>query len=604
MLYPKANSARAILDLDGIWAFKLDVPGEEDTWMNHKLEEPDYIAVPASYNDQKEGLQYRDHFGFVYYQRSFEVPKTLKGERIILRFGSATHFAKVYLNGKPVCEHKGGFLPFEAEINDFLIDGENLLSVAVSNRIDYSTLPVGTENGANFFGGTNPDFESIRQLPPKEENVPNFDFFNYSGLHRPVLIYTTPRDSHIDDITITTALDGDTAIVTYKIEGTGDVASSVRILDETGDCVGSCEGDEGSVVVQDSKLWEPGHPYLYSLLATRGEDCYTEEFGIRTVTVKGTQFLINGKPFYFKGAAKHEDSALRGKGLDEVLNVKDIDLLHWMGANSIRTSHYPYSEEMLRLCDREGIVVIDETPAVGLSFGAGDKEGGWKKFKTASHHEDVLRDLISRDKNHPCVVMWSIANEPNTSDEPKAALNYFTPLIKLVHEIDPGKRPATIVVPNNDYTKDLVSKAVDVVCLNRYYGWYNLSGDLKRAAAAFANEMEYWKQQGKPVMMTEYGADTMPGLHMATPGMWSEEYQVEYYKAMNAVLDAEPFIVGEQVWNFADFATCQGINRVDGNKKGLFTRDRRPKMAAHYFKERWHAIPDFDYKKARDEQVG
>ena len=109
--------------------------------------------------------------------------------------------------------------------------------------------------------------------------------------------------------------------------------------------------------------------------------------------------------------------------------------------------------------------------------------------------------------------------------------------------------------------------------------------------------MKYWAELGKPAMITEYGADTVAGLHSATPNMFTEEYQMEYYRAMNAVLDQCPFIIGEQMWNFADFATIQGVMRVDGNKKGLFTRDRRPKLAAHYFRQRWEEIPDFGYKK-------
>ena len=148
----------------------------------------------------------------------------------------------------------------------------------------------------------------------------------------------------------------------------------------------------------------------------------------------------------------------------------------------------------------------------------------------------------------------------------------------------------------NDFTKDKTLPITDVICLNRYYGWYVYGGDLKAAAQALKIELDYWANLEKPVMFTEYGADTVAGLHAATPTMFSEEYQKAFYKMVHAVTDGYDFFIGEQVWNFADFATVQGIMRVDGNKKGIFTRDRRPKLAAHYFRHRWQQIPDFGYK--------
>ena len=138
---------------------------------------------------------------------------------------------------------------------------------------------------------------------------------------------------------------------------------------------------------------------------------------------------------------------------------------------------------------------------------------------------------------------------------------------------------------------------MDVVCINRYYGWYNLSGDLDAACYGLNLELDFWEKQNKPVMITEYGADAVAGIHECVPEMFSEEFQVEFYKRQNAQFDKRKFFIGEHVWNFADFATVQGCMRVDGNKKGLFTRERRPKMAAHYFRERWGEVPDFGYKR-------
>jgi len=287
------------------------------------------------------------------------------------------------------------------------------------------------------------------------------------------------------------------------------------------------------------------------------------------------------------------------------MNAKDISLMKWQGANSFRTSHYPYSEEMMRLCDREGFVVIDETPAVGISLGFGgganfgsskistfDKDNG---IKTFDHHMEVIDDLITRDKNHACVVMWSIANEPDSAVE--GAYEYFKPLYDRAREMDPQKRPCTLVsVQMAPPEKDCSRELSDVICLNRYYGWYFSGADFEVAEKALRKELDTWTKIGKPVIFTEYGTDTVMGLHDTTSVMFTEEYQVDFYKMHSKVFDDYEIVVGEQVWNFADFATSQSIMRVQGNKKGLFTRDRKPKLAAHYFKNRWSHIPDFEYK--------
>ena len=162
----------------------------------------------------------------------------------------------------------------------------------------------------------------------------------------------------------------------------------------------------------------------------------------------------------------------------------------------------------------------------------------------------------------------------------------------------PEKRPCTLTSVQfaGGPDKDISGKLSDVICLNRYYGWYFGGPDLEGSEKALRNELTEWAKTGKPLMFTEYGADTVMGFHDTTPVMFTEEYQLEYYKMNNAVFDEFDFVVGEHVWNFADFATSQSIMRVQGNKKGLFTRDRKPKLAAHYFKERWTKIPDFDYK--------
>lgn len=597
MLYPILTETRQLFDLCGIWKFKLDKAGGIFTESNstQPLTDTMQMAVPASYNDLIECEKVRDHVGWVWYERCLTIPKAALNERIVLRFGSVTHEAKVYLNGKFLVAHKGGFTPFEAEINDYLVEGCNRLTVAVNNIVDETTLPVGLVKEETINGDK------------VVKNLVNFDFFNYAGIHRPVKIYTTPKN-YIDDITIVSNNTSGDVDYDIKIVGSGDV--KVSILDQEEKVVAEGTGTKGQLKINDVKLWMPMNAYLYTLKVelTNGneKDVYCEEFGVRSVKVEKGKFLINNKPFYFKGFGKHEDSYVNGRGMNEALNVKDFSLMKWIGANSFRTAHYPYSEEMMRLADKEGIVVIDETPAVGVHlnfmatslFGGGAKRDTWKEIGTKAAHEQVIHELIERDKNHPCVVMWSVANEP-ASEEP-GAKEYFEPLINLTKELDPQNRPVTVVTHmNSTPDKCQVGDIVDVLCLNRYYGWYVAGGDLELAKQMLADELMGWEKRcpDKPIMFTEYGADTVAGMHDTVPVMFTEEYQVLYYKANNEVVDKFKNFVGEQAWNFADFATSQGIIRVQGNKKGIFTRDRKPKMIAWALRDRWTKIPDFDYKK-------
>lgn len=605
MLYPILTNSRNVTELNGIWNFKLDnTKGFAEKWYAKPLENAISMPVPASYNDLQEGVDFRDHYGWVFYQREFALPESHAKERVVLRLDAVTHYAKVYLNGELIKEHKGGFLPFEVEIQDKLKTDKNLLTIAVSNVIDYTTLPVGGQ--ADILGGLM-GFKAVNSTKPK--NNPNFDFFNYCGITRPVRIYTTPFD-YIRDITVTADVNNKDATLNYQLDVVSADATKtakVEVFAENGELVANAIGLNGKLAIKDVRLWEPLNAYLYEIKVSFGKDVYVLPYGVRTIKVDGLHFLINNKPFYFKGYGKHEDTFPNGRGQNLPMNVKDIALLKWQGANSFRTSHYPYSEEIMRLCDREGIVVIDETTAVGInfSFGGGanfngqkvttfDKEHG---IQTFSHHQDVIRDLIQRDKNHACVVMWSIANEPDSTSE--GAYEYFEPLCKLAKELDPEKRPVTIVgvQSGKDPEDDVISKLSDVICINRYYGWYFGGPDLDVSKQALEAELVKWQKINKPLMFTEYGADTVMGLHDSTSVMYTEEYQVEYYEMNNAVFDKYNFIIGEHVWNFADFATSQSLLRVQGNKKGLFTRDRKPKLAAHYFKKRWHAIPNFNYKK-------
>ncbi|MDD3251327.1 MAG: beta-glucuronidase [Lachnospiraceae bacterium] len=578
MLYPAMTTSRMTFDLNGVWDFKLLGTEAENPWIP--------MPVPSSYNDIYVGRAFADYVGDMLYRRDFTVTPQMLTQRLWLRFGSVTHKAQVWVNEVCLGTHEGGFLPFQFEITALARAGKNELRVLVNNIVDHTTLPAGRL--------------VTQQFPGKKEevhNLPNFDFYNYSGIMRPVCLYTTPV-SYIEDITVHGDMEG---TFFWKVKTAGEGAVAVTLLDPEGREVFAGAGEAGSGQVAAVRLWEPGSPALYRLAVTLSgtdgsEDVYEEVFGFRTVGIRDCHLQLNGKPIYLKGFGKHEDTPIHGRGFDMVYNVKDIALLKWIGANSFRTSHYPYCEEMMQLCDREGILIIDEAPAVGLhsNFSAtgmlgGTATGTWELLKTAEHHRQVLREMVARDKNHPCVILWSVANEPASEEE--GAKEYFAPLIELVKELDEQNRPVTLVTYEGSSPESCkVAELCDVLILNRYRGWYDTEGNLSGAAALLKDELERFHRRcpDKPIMLGEYGADTIAGLHDLNERLFSEEYQTAFLKAYGEVFDALDYITGEHVWNFADFATAENIKRVNGNKKGVFTRDRNPKMAAHFLRNRWN----------------
>lgn len=598
MLFPRESTSRELKEANGLWAFRADRSpnrnqGFEQQWYKSRLAETGPVIdmpVPASYNDITQDPSLRTFIGWVWYEREVQLPVRWtadEGLRVVLRVGSAHYYSVVWVNGVKVTEHNGGHLPFEAEIGGLIRESPTTpcrITIAVNNTLTLQTLPPGTIQHFN---------DPTRY--PAGFFVQNifFDFFNYAGIHRSVLLYTTPK-AYVDDITVVTDFADNIGLVKYKVSvgGSSSPTLKVTLMDKDGHCVASSNGSSGVLKVTDVKLWWPylmheSPAYLYSMevrLMAAGEgsseDVYNLPVGIRTVGVTSTQFLINNQPFYFHGVNKHEDSDIRGKGFDWPLIVKDFNLLKWLGANSFRTSHYPYAEEILQMCDRHGIVVIDECPGVGIK--------DIRSFGNASltHHLLVMDELVQRDKNHPSVVMWSVANEP-AAEMPPAEF-YFKTLIKHTKDLDPT-RPVTYITDSN-FARDKGAPYVDVVCVNSYFSWYHDPGHLEVIPIQLNTQFENWygKYQ-KPIIQSEYGADTVPGFHSDPPMMFTEEYQTAVLQLYHNVFDQKrkQYVIGELIWNFADFMTVQGITRVVGNKKGVFTRQRQPKAGAFILKERY-----------------
>jgi beta-glucuronidase len=420
-----------------------------------------------------------------------------------------------------------------------------------------------------------------------------FDFFPFCGIHRPVLLYAVPPEG-ITDLTVVSETlapgasvagrerrvrvrlkrtGGNTVIAKFALRGT-DASAQTTLLGEEAEVV---------LVVPDAVLWSPTSPHLYELvveLERNGStfDRYSLPIGIRTITIDGDQLLLNGRPIYLRGFGRHEDFPVTGRGLVPAVIIKDFALMKWVGANSFRTTHYPYSEEMMSLADRLGFLVIDETPAVGLFFA----EAGLERRLALCRQ--YTQELIARDKNHPSVIMWSLANEPH-SRRPEAKA-FFRNLYELARSLD-ATRPITVV--SHVGVAEESFEFLDVLCLNRYYGWYNQPGQLDAALPRLSEELDALHARfRKPLIVSEFGADTISGHHAQPPEMFSEEFQAEMLSRYIQLFRTKPYIVGEHIWNLCDFKTGQSPLRMGGlNLKGIFTRDRRPKLAVQRVRELW-----------------
>jgi beta-glucuronidase len=595
MLYPQANPYRQMIDLSGFWQIRFDPDeiGDSHNWQAG-FESGEPIAVPASWNDQF--VDKRDYLGTAWYQTVFDLPRAWRDQRILLRFNAVSYIAEVWLNGVRLGDHEGGYLPFVFDVTEHLRAEANTLVVRVNGDLSPDRVPPGNLSGIPHAGFGRANFPDT-----------SFDFFSYCGIQRPVLLYTTPQDA-ITDLTVTTSVEATSGVVAIKItRSSGEPLAGWISLAGHGTAASSefaFEDDTAEVMltVPNAALWSPDAPNLYPLRVEliRNDDVvdrYTLDIGIRTIAVEGDQLLLNGKPIKLRGFGRHEDFPVVGKGMLPPLIIKDYAIMRWIGANSFRTTHYPYSEQMMQMADKLGFLVIDETPSVGLFF----TEPGLERRNALC--KQYLREMIDRDKNHPSVILWSLANEPHTAT-PEARQAYyrdfsviehssraeavaaFREQAQLAHELDPT-RPVTLV--SHEGATEAAFAYVDVVALNRYFGWYSQHGQIEEGVKLLSREIDLLHERyRKPLILSEFGADTIPGHHAMPPEMFSEEYQAEFLTQYINMLDSKPFVVGQHIWNLCDFKTAQGVIRMGSyNYKGVFTRDRRPKMAAHRVRELW-----------------
>jgi len=590
MLKPQQNSFRNEQSLDGIWDFKIDSKnvGLKEKW-NLGFSNNTSIAVPSSWNDLDPDLA--DYIGVSWYQTNFYISNLWDLKNIFLRFASVTYHSTIWINGNLLGTNEGGHLPFEFKIEDFVNKDNNKLVVRVENELSPLRVPPGNVDSGSL---------SIFM-----KNIPktNYDFFPYAGIDRSVKLYSIPTD-HITDVTVKTSLKKNVGLVKIDIQSNNNQSCLAYAVLESDSLKIKSEKiiPNSSLIfkIENPKLWSTSDPHLYKLKIyleknSKIVDSYDLNVGIRIIEIKKDKLYLNGEKIELKGFGRHEDSSVTGRGQNLPQTIKDHNLLKWIGANSYRTAHYPYSEEDLELADKNGFLIVDEIPAVGLFFD--DDE---KNIKTRLEIcKKQIKELINRDKNHPSIIMWSIANEPfppdllnrmesgdNDSVNPISS-NFLNSLIDDAKELD-GTRPVTFAGIHGTPLEWFEN--VDVIMLNRYYGWYFDPLNLNEAIKKLSNELDdIHDKTMKPIIISEFGADTIPGFHSINQELYTEEYQLEYWKKYLEFSENKDYIVGLHAWVFADFRTTHSTMRIGGlNHKGAFTRDRKPKMSAHYLRSKWN----------------
>jgi beta-glucuronidase len=557
---------RQAMLLDGTWDSQVDIIGvgslgrfgliedrkptpfiyKGDNPRNTELVEQDMdmsekIKVPGDWNTQKEKLFLYE--GNLWYRKKFTAtPKSDK--RYFIYFGAVNYEATLYLNGVKLGQHKGGFTPFQFEITKELKEGENKLLVNANNTRGEDNIPTKISDWWNYGGIT----RSVSLIEVSETYIS--DYFIQLGKGK------------LSEIKGWVKLDGlqKSQSVTVEIPELG-LKQNVKT-----DTSGYAEINLSSKAIQH---WSPENPKRYDVVLSSINDNIKDKIGFRTIETRGTEILLNGNPIFLKGAAIHEEAPYRtGRCYSE---GDARTLLTWakeMGSNYVRLAHYPHNENMTRMADEMGLLVWSEIPVYwNVKF---------DKPEVYANAENQLLENISRDKNRASIILWSVANETNES-EPR--LIFLKKLLEKTKAVDPTRLTTAALLAKeskNEFSlEDPLGEFVDVMGCNEYIGWYTLPAEL-------APTMKWTSKYNKPMIMSEFGAEAVAGLHGKSDEIWTEEYQNRIFENQVKMLSNISFLRGTSVWALMDFRSplrLLPIKQDFFNRKGLVSETGIKKMA-------------------------
>jgi beta-glucuronidase len=536
--------------------FQNSKPQRPEDLIEYDFDKSPTMKIPSDWNTQDDRLFFYE--GTVWFKKSFQaVP--MKDYRSLLYFGAVNYDCHVYLNGRHVGHHIGGFTPFNYDVTDLLREGENVVIVKVDNKRHAEDVPT--------------------QI---------FDWWNYGGITRDVKLVKVSQ-VYLEDYSLQLSKSDAKAKnreITFsaklnKAEAGHTVTVSIPELKLkkalTTDANGHIQCSMFNVQSKKLSLWSPDHPKLYRVDITLDSSTISDEIGFRTIETRGKQILLNGQPIFLKGISIHNEKPNGGGRANTVEDARQ--LLTWakeLGCNFVRLAHYPHHEEMVREAERMGILVWSEIPVYWTI--------AWKNTATYENARQQLTDMIARDHNRANVIIWSIANETPHSAERDLFLGN---LAKYARTLDNTRliSMAMEVTGASNYVNrlnDNMNEFVDVVSFNQYIGWYRDVND--------APKMTWEIPYNKPVIISEFGGGARYGYHGAKNQRWTEEFQENLYIENLAMIDKIEGLAGTTPWILKDFRSPRRV--LPGiqdyyNRKGLVS-DKGEKKKAFFVLKQWY----------------
>lgn len=514
--------------------------------VDYSFDEWETMTLPCCPNTVDR--MYLLYEGSMIFTRTFFFEKQQEDERVFLKIGAVNYLCRVFLNKTYVGMHRGGSTPFYFDVTELLAHSNRILIQADSTR--------------------------------RAEQVPTVvtDWFNYSGVYRDIEIIRVPAvhirrfetalepGSGFQRIRVTVALSGavsETAVFTID---------ELHIRQEI-----AVENGIGELVFDASpELWSPEHPKLYEVSVCCGKDHVSDRVGFREIRVKGMDILLNGKPIFLKGVCLHEDSAANGKALTDEERMENIRIAKELGCNFMRLAHYPHSEKMAQLADEMGLLLWEEIPVYwNIHF---DNEDTYRDA------ENQLRELIARDFNRASVIIWSVGNENQDTDE---RLKFMGALADTARKADPTRPVSAACLVNfaKNAIEDRLEARLDIIGLNEYCGWY--VADFHTLPALFENS-----HPDKPVIITEFGADAYAGFRGTVTDKGTEDCQAYVYEKQVEQIGKIDYIKGMAPWILRDFRCPRrtAVTQKYYNTKGLISKDGKRKMAFDVLRRFYHSI--------------
>ena len=550
---------RTVLNINCDWSFVKDLSQVPTVLPLNG----DKVDLPHTWNAKDGQDGGNDYFrGTCCYAKSIIKSELPDAQRYYLEINGANSTADVYMNGKHLSHHDGGYSTWRVEITNTLRE-ENCLSILVNNEANETVYPQ------------------------------TADFTFYGGIYRDVNIIAVP-DTHFKladwgtpGIHVTPIMNGQDAkvtIETYVAELQETDGLQYRVLDASGKVVAEKCVRETNIefVISDAHLWDGvKNPYLYTAecVILRGDeeiDKVFTRFGCRSFEINPEKgFILNGREYPLRGVARHQDRLGIGNALLPEHHREDMDLICEMGANTIRLAHYQHDQYFYDLCDEKGMVVWAEIPYISRHMPGGNKN-------TISQ----MRELITQCYNHPSICMWGLSNEitmDGAKDQDMIRNHYV--LNDLVHEMD-STRPTTMACISMCGMEEEIVHISDVVSYNHYFGWYG--GNLEDYGPWFDKFHE--KYPDKAIGVSEYGCEAL-NWHNSKPesGDYSEEYQAIYHESLICQLFTRNYLWATHCWNMFDFgADARAEGGENGqNHKGLITFDRKYKKDSFYAYKAW-----------------